>query len=123
MPARHGGSATYDADLLCDSSEPGNHDCNGVGILEVEDARRAVGQSAIECLASRDAAVSIEPLDCARYVGELDAILTVGVELRLVGNDQTLIRADSGRGSKHSQRELAGGRSDVAEREVGAWNQ
>src|SRR5258708_37264218 len=60
---------------------------------------------------------------CVRYVGELGANLAVGVELGAVGNDQKLIWADRGRGGEHSQRELAGGRSDVADRKVGAWNQ
>ncbi len=67
LPARQRSAATDDTDLLRDSDR-GDHDCDGVGILEVEDARCAVGQRAIECLASRDAAVGIEPLNCARYV-------------------------------------------------------
>src|SRR5438552_18138151 len=38
-------------------------------------------QRARKCLASRDAAVGIEPLNCARYVCKLGAILAVGVEI------------------------------------------
>ena len=59
----------------------------------------------------------------ARYVRELGAILAVGVELGPVSNDQTLIRADRARGGEHGQRELAGGRTGVADREVGARDQ
>ena len=122
LPARLRSAATNNTDLLRDSNR-GDHYCDGVGILEVEDARCPVGQRACECLASRDAAVGIEPLNCARYVRKLGAILAVGVELGAVGNDQTLIRADRGCGGEHSQRELAGRRSDVADRKVGAWNE
>ena len=122
LPARQRSTAAYDADLLCDG-ERDVHYRDGVGVLEVEDARRAIRERARECYASRDAAVAVEPLDCARYVRELGAILTVDVELRPVGNDQTLIRADCGRCREHGQRELAGGRTGVADREVGARNQ
>jgi len=80
LPARHRSAAAYDADLLRDGDRD-VHYCDGVRVLEVEDARRAVSQRACECLASRDAAVGIEPLNCARYVGELGANLAVGVEL------------------------------------------
>ncbi len=86
LSARQRSAPTDDADLLRDGDRD-DHYCDGVGVLEIEDARRAVGQRAIECLASRDAAVGIEPLDCASYVGELGAILAVGVELGPVGND------------------------------------
>src|SRR5207245_3690149 len=95
----------------------------GLRYLEFDDARLSVIHRAVEFLASRVAAVGIEPLNCARYVGELGANLAVGVELGPVGHDQTLIRSDGAGSSEHGQGELAGGCADVADREVRGWNQ
>ena len=122
LPARHGSPAAYHADLLrnCQACD---HYRDGVGVLEIKDAGRAIGERAREGLAGGNAAVGVEPLDCARYVCELNTVLAVGVELGPVGNDQTLTRADRGRRSEHGQRELARGRTEVADREVGAWKQ
>ncbi len=122
LSAWHGSAAAHNADLLRDS-ERVNHHRDGVGVLEIEDPRCAVGERVRVGLAGRDAAVGIEPLDCTRYVRELSASLAVGVELGAVGNDQTLIRANrTGRG-EHGQRELAGGRTRVADRKISARDQ
>src|SRR5260370_18136039 len=110
------------ADLVGDGGRA-VHYWDGVRVLQVEDAWRAVSQRACECLASRDAAVGIEPLNCARYVGELGANLAVGVELGPVGHDQTLIRSDGAGSTEHGQGERPCGCADLADREVRAWNQ
>src|SRR5262249_29175439 len=74
-------------------------------------------------LSRGDAAVGIEPLGGARHVRELGASLAVGVELRLVLDDETFIRTDSAGRGEHRQRELAGGRTRVADRKIRARNQ
>ena len=100
LPARHGSATAHHADLLR-NCQLGDHYRDGVGILEIEDAWRAVGECAREALAGGDAAVAVEPLDCARYVRELGAILTVRVELGSVIDDQTLVLADRGGRREH----------------------
>jgi len=71
------------------------------GILEIEDAWRAIGECAREALAGGDAGVAVEPLDGTSNVGERSAILTVRVDLGLVIDDQTLVLADRGGRGEH----------------------
>src|SRR5690349_24993940 len=106
LPTRRRSAATDHTDLLGDGDR-GDYYGDSVGVLEVEDARRAVGQRACERLASRD--VAVKPLDGACHVRKLDASLAVGVKLGLVGNDQMLIRANRAGSGEYSQRELASG--------------
>src|SRR5262249_36497521 len=54
--------------------------CHGVGVLKIEDARRAISERVRRGYAVGIAAVPIEPLDRTRDIGERDAILRVGVE-------------------------------------------
>src|SRR5262249_30587324 len=96
------------------------HYRHGVGVLEIEYARRAVGERARGGYAGGIAAVTLEPLDRTRDIGERDAILRVGVELGPVTDDQPFIRADSCRGRQHRDVKLAVWRSAVAQRVVAA---
>ncbi len=100
LPARQRSAATHDADLLRDG-ERADHHCDGVGVLEIEDAWRAIGKCAREALAGGDAGVGVEPLDGASDVGERSAVLTVRVELGSVIDDQTLVLADRGGRREH----------------------
>ena len=100
LPARQRSAAAHHADLLR-NCQLGDQYRNGVGVLEIEDAWRAVGECAREALAGGYAGVAVEPLDGARYVGERSAILTVGVELGSVIDDQTLVLADHGGRREH----------------------
>jgi len=98
------------------------HYCHGMGVLIVQDAGRAVGQRAGVGPAAGNAAGSIEPLDGARDIGERDAIPRIGVQLRLVMDDQMFIRRDRCRRRQHREIELAVG-SVVAERVVGTLDE
>ena len=122
LSARQGSAAANYADLLRDG-ELADHHRDSVGVLEIENARRAIGECAREALAGGDAGVAVEPLDGASYVGERSAILTVRVELGLVIDDQTLVLADRGGSAEHCQRKLAGGSAVIADGKVGARNQ
>src|SRR5262249_28578312 len=100
-----------------------DYNSDGVGILEIEDTRRAVGERVLVSLPCGDTAVRIEPLDCAGYVRQLGSSLAVGIELGPVIEDQTLSRADRAGSSEHGQHERTGGRTRIADRKVCPWNQ
>src|SRR5438270_5435053 len=100
LPARRRSAAAYHADLLRNREACG-HYRDGMGILEIKDAWRAIGECVRETLAGGDAGVGIEPLDGASNVGERSANLTVRVKLGPVGNDQILIRANRGGRCEH----------------------
>ena len=115
-------ATAHDADLLCDVDLV-DHNRDGVCVLEIEDAWRAIRERVRDGLARGDAAVGIEPLHCARNVRELGASLAVRVELRPIRDDQTFIRTDRAGRGEHVQRDLARGRPRVVGRKVGAGNQ
>jgi hypothetical protein len=97
---------------------------DGVRVLVIDRARRAVGERAGERAAVQDRAVAVEPLGGASDVGERDAVLAVGVEARAVVDDQVLVRTDCAGRVEQRERELAGRCTRVAQRVVralGEW--
>ncbi len=60
----------------------------------VERADRTVGERPIRGLPIGIAGVTVPPLRRPGHIRERSSVLSIGIELRLVGDDQSFVRSD-----------------------------